>query len=79
MTENSILHNKYNYNCPKCGWDPAEHHDYIPDGYKAKNGKIYPVYKNGWESNSPYGWVQGWTEVHFCPNCKIEFSFDNGT
>jgi hypothetical protein len=44
---------------------------------KGKDGKIrsYPKVKN--YSNRYFGGAD-WTELHFCPFCKKEFSFSNG-
>ena len=59
---------------------PTEEAKEIPEDFKSyfvAHGKnVYPRYENecrGYEGD------RNWTEVHYCPHCKQEYSFWNGT
>lgn len=44
---------------------------------RLKNKDIYPKIENTYQS--PIDGAYSWGETHFCPDCKEEFSFSNGT
>ena len=79
-----------NYNCPECGWKPPIDKMYEVVNGKIKKLKAED-FEKFLETENPYpkiidmktelidGLFEGtkWTEVHYCPKCNKEFSFEN--
>lgn len=64
------------YGCPTCQYD--EFPDNCPvDFYVGSNDVVYP--KRSYSTPSNDYTYDSWTETHFCPICKKEFSYDNSS
>jgi len=80
-----------NYKCPDCGFKPPVDKIYYIKNDKIKKKSLDDVMNFEDDDNEYWPKLENvktqlidemfegtdWTEVHYCPNCKKEFKFNN--